>query len=484
MLITHIGGNLQMMFFEQLLGNISNFLYENILIVLLVAVGLFFTIRTGFVQISMIGDALRTLLEKNEDKEGVSSFQALMISTASRVGTGNIAGVATALAAGGPGAIFWMWLLAIIGSASAFIESTLAQIYKKKDGTEFRGGPAYYIEQGLKKRWLGIVFAILLIACFAFGFNALQSYNVRSAFEYYIIGENAQQIMALIVGILLAIATAYVIFGGIHRIGIISSYLVPIMAVLYILLGFYITVTNINLLPGIFKTIFREALDIRAISGGFAGSCVMYGIKRGLFSNEAGMGSAPNASAAATVSHPVKQGLVQMVSVYIDTLIICTTTAMMLLVYGVHDNLTGIPYVQAAIRSKVGEIGILFIIVSILFFAFSSIVGNYSYAESNLRFISNNKKALFIFRISCLVAVVLGALANLNIVWNLADVLMGFMALVNVIAIILLHDKAIKALKDYKKQKKKGIDPVFVAKNVGIMDTECWEESNNNSSEK
>ncbi len=466
-----------MTFINQLLSNINNFLYEYILILLLVAVGIFFTIRTGFVQISMIGDAFRTLKEKRDGNAGVSSFQALMISTASRVGTGNIAGVATALAAGGPGAILWMWLLAIIGSASAFVESTLAQIYKVKDGKEFRGGPAYYIQMGLKKRWLGIIFAILLIACFAFGFNALQSYNVSSAFAYYVTGDSAMKYMGLVVGIVLAAATAYTIFGGIHRIGIISSYLVPVMAILYILLGLYISITNVNLLPGIFKTIFREALDIRAISGGFAGSCVMYGIKRGLFSNEAGMGSAPNAGAAAVVSHPVKQGLVQMISVYIDTLVICTTTAMMLLVFGVHDNLTGIPYVQAAVQSSVGKIGIHFIIISILFFAFSSLVGNYSYAESNLKFITGNAKALFIFRIFCLVAIVFGAMANFDLVWDLADVLMGFMALVNVIAIILLQDKAIKALKDYKKQKRQGKDPIFVAAHLGIEDTECWEEA-------
>ena len=465
-----------MTLFNQLLNSINNFLYEYILILLLVAVGIYFTIRTGFVQISMLGDAFKTLKEKKEGDKGVSSFQALMISTASCVGTGNIAGVATALAAGGPGAIFWMWLLAIIGSASAFIESTLAQIYKIKDGSDFRGGPAYYIERGLKKRWLGIVFAILLIACFAFGFNALQSYNVSSAFEYYTVGDDVQRYVAFAVGLILAVATAYVIFGGIHRIGIITSYLVPIMAILYIILGLYITLSNIGLLPQIFKTIFSNALDVKAISGGFGGSCVMYGIKRGLFSNEAGMGSAPNAGAAAMVSHPVKQGFVQMISVYIDTLIICTTTAMMLLVYGIHDNLTGIPYVQAAVQSKVGEIGILFIVISIIFFAFSSIVGNYCYAESNLKFINNSKTALLVFRISCLVAIVIGAVASFDMVWHMADVLMGFMALVNVIAIILLHDKAIKALKDYKRQKKKGQDPVFVAKEVGITDTECWEE--------
>ena len=305
----------------QLLSNVNNFLYENILIALLVAVGLFFTFATKFVQISMIPEGIRTLMEKKTgDKESVSSFQALMISTASRVGTGNIAGVATALAAGGPGSIFWMWLLAIIGGASAFVESTLAQIYKTKDDKGFRGGPAYYIQQALGQRWLGIIFAILLIACFAFGFNALQAYNISSAFEYYGQTESAKEIIAIVMGLVLAAVTAYTIFGGIHRIGIITSYVVPVMAVGYILLGLYITIINFELLPSIFKSVFKQALDLQALAGGLAGTCVMYGIKRGLFSNEAGMGSAPNAGATADVSHPVKQGLVPMISVYIDTL--------------------------------------------------------------------------------------------------------------------------------------------------------------------
>ena len=351
----------------QLLSNVNNFLYENILIALLVAVGLFFTFATKFVQISMIPEGIRTLMEKKTgDKESVSSFQALMISTASRVGTGNIAGVATALAAGGPGSIFWMWLLAIIGGASAFVESTLAQIYKTKDDKGFRGGPAYYIQQALGQRWLGIIFAILLIACFAFGFNALQAYNISSAFEYYGQTESAKEIIAIVMGLVLAAVTAYTIFGGIHRIGIITSYVVPVMAVGYILLGLYITIINFELLPSIFKSVFKQALDLQALAGGLAGTCVMYGIKRGLFSNEAGMGSAPNAGATADVSHPVKQGLVQMISVYIDTLLICTTTAMMILVYeGFGEGLTGIPLVQQAVKSQVGEFGIHFIIISI-----------------------------------------------------------------------------------------------------------------------
>lgn len=462
----------------QLLSNVNNFLYENILIALLVAVGLFFTFATKFVQISMIPEGIRTLMEKKTgDKESVSSFQALMISTASRVGTGNIAGVATALAAGGPGSIFWMWLLAIIGGASAFVESTLAQIYKTKDDKGFRGGPAYYIQQALGQRWLGIIFAILLIACFAFGFNALQAYNISSAFEYYGQTESAKEIIAIVMGLVLAAVTAYTIFGGIHRIGIITSYVVPVMAVGYILLGLYITIINFELLPSIFKSVFKQALDLQALAGGLAGTCVMYGIKRGLFSNEAGMGSAPNAGATADVSHPVKQGLVQMISVYIDTLLICTTTAMMILVYeGFGEGLTGIPLVQQAVKSQVGEFGIHFIIISILLFAFSSVIGNYSYAESNLKFIKDNKVVLFLFRCSCLVAIVFGSVASFDVVWDLADVLMGLMAVVNIVAILLLYRVAIKALNDYKEQKKAGLDPVFRPKKLGIKNTECWED--------
>ncbi|BBF43398.1 putative amino-acid transport protein [Lachnospiraceae bacterium KM106-2] len=461
---------------NEILAFMNDFLYENILIALLVAAGLFFTFTTKFVQIGMLPEAFRTLTEKKSDKGGVSSFQALMISTASRVGTGNIAGVATALSAGGAGSIFWMWLLAVIGSASAFVETTLAQIYKTKDGENaYRGGPAYYIEKALGMRWLGVIFSILLIICFAFGFNALQAYNVSSAFEYYVATDQAKQILSLTMGLILAAATAYTIFGGVHRIGIITSVVVPIMAILYILLGLYITITNINLLPGIISSIFSEAFNFKAFSGGLAGTCVMYGIKRGLFSNEAGMGSAPNAGATAEVSHPVKQGLVQMISVYLDTLIICTTTAMMLLVFGVDKNLTGIPYVQKAVQSQVGDIGIHFIVASILLFAFSSLVGNYSYAESNIKFIKDNKIVLLVFRIACLIAIVLGSVAKFDTVWNLADVSMGLMAIVNIIAIILLNKVSTKVLKDYKQQKKEGKDPVFSAKKLGIKNTECWD---------
>ena len=460
---------------QNFLSILNEFLYSNILILLLVVTGLYFSIKTKFVQFRLFPEGIRLLKEKSKHENSVSSFQALMISTASRVGTGNIAGVATALAAGGPGSIFWMWLTAFIGGASAFIESTLAQVYKEKDGEAFRGGPAYYIEKALKKRWLGIVFSCLLIACFIFGFNPLQAYNVSSAVEYYF--EN-NQVVSVIIGIILALITALVIFGGVHRIGIISSTVVPIMAVLYILIGLYITLTNIDKLPTIFADIFSQAFDFNAIIGGFSGSCVIYGIKRGLFSNEAGMGSAPNAGATADVSHPVKQGLVQTISVFIDTILICSTTAFMLLNYGTDSGLTGMPYVQQAIFVEIGEYGIHFITISIFLFAFSSLIGNYCYAESNLKFIINNKKILFIFRIITIIVIFLGAQANFNTIWNLANILMGFMAILNIIVILFLGKIAIKCLNDYCCQKKSNIDPVFNPEKLNIKGTTYWNEIN------
>ena len=465
--------------FNNLLASLNDFLYSYILIFLLVAAGIYFSIRTKFVQFRLIGDAIKALKEKaenNDNGKSVSSFQALMISTASRVGTGNIAGIATAIVAGGPGAVFWMWVMAIVGGASAFVESTLAQVYKVKDGKEFRGGPSYYIERALGKRWLGVLFSILLIACFAYGFNGLQTYNMSSALEYYI-PNYSDTILPAVVGLLIAAATAFVIFGGVHRIGFISSVIVPIMAGIYILMGIFITLTNLNRVPEMFSLIFEGAFDFQAIFGGFAGSTVLIGIKRGLFSNEAGMGSAPNASATATVSHPVKQGMVQVLSVFIDTLMICTTTAFILLlsgVTGIPEKLDGIPYVQAAISANVGSLGIHFITFSIFAFAFTSLIGNYYYAESNILFIKNNRILLNVFRITCLIAIFLGAQADFSTVWNLADVLMGFMAIENILVIFLLGGIAFKVLDDYTKQKKQGIDPVFKAKNVGLNNTDTW----------
>ena len=462
---------------NDILNEINDFMYTYILIIMLAGTGIYFTIRTKGVQFRLLKDGIKSIMQKSEiDEKGnkrVSSFQALMISTASRVGTGNIAGIATAIATGGRGAVFWMWLMALIGGASAFIESTLAQIYKVEVNGQYRGGPSYYMEKSLGKRWMGILFSVLLIICFAYGFNGLQSYNMSSALEYYI-EDYSNTIYPIIVGIILAALTALVICGGVHRIGFISSVVVPIMAVAYLLIGFVTMIINITDMPRVFASIFKSAFDIKSIMGGFAGSAVVIGIKRGLFSNEAGMGSAPNASASADVDHPVNQGLVQIISVFIDTILICSSTAMMLMFSGVEGDsgvLDGIPYVQAAISSNVGQWGIHFITVAIFAFAFSSVIGNYYYAESNILFIKDNKIVLWMFRLSCVVAVYLGAQADFSLVWNIADITMGLMAIVNIVAIILLGNIAIRTLRDYESQKKAGKKPIFYEENVGIKGT-------------
>lgn len=465
------------MTFNEILTEINNFMYTYVLIIMLVGVGVYFTIRTKGVQFRLLKDGLKSMLEKKEKdetgKKKVSSFQALMISTASRVGTGNIAGIATAIAAGGPGAVFWMWVMALVGSVSAFVESTLAQVYKVKQNGQYRGGPSYYMERALGKRWLGILFSVLLIICFAYGFNGLQAYNMSSALEYYI-ADYSNTVWPVVVGALLAVATGLVVWGGVHRIGFISSVIVPIMAMLYILIGLVTMVLHIDQLPRVFGMIFESAFDVQAIAGGFAGSAVVIGIKRGLFSNEAGMGSAPNASASADVEHPVKQGMVQVISVFIDTILICSSTAMMLLLSGVEGQsgvLDGIPFVQAAISSNVGQWGIHFITFSIFTFAYTSVIGNYYYAESNILFIKNNKLVLFIFRVTCVLAVFLGALADFSLVWNIADITMGLMAVVNIIVIFLLGKVAFRVLGHYEQQKKKGQTPVFYEDEVGLTGT-------------
>ncbi|MEG0323939.1 MAG: alanine/glycine:cation symporter family protein [Raoultibacter sp.] len=464
-------------------GQISDTMYTYVLVFMLVGAGLYFTIRTKGVQFRYFKEMFTVLTEQKHIKgnKSVSSFQALMVSTASRVGTGNIAGIATAIAIGGPGAVFWMWIMAIIGSASAFIESTLAQMFKIKgpDG-EFRGGPAYYIEQALGKRWLGIVFSVLLIVCFAYGFNALQSFNMSSALEYYI-PQYSESNAPLALAIVLVVCTAFVIFGGAHRISFMTSIIVPIMAISYIALSIWVIATHLGDIPAVFGLIMGSAFDFQSIAGGFAGSVIVIGIKRGLFSNEAGMGSAPNAAASASVSHPCKQGLVQTLSVFIDTIVICSCTAMMVLVFYVNGDptgLNGMPLVQQAVNSSVGEFGIHFITFSIFAFAFSSLIGNYFYAESNIRFIKDNKLVLNGFRVTCLIAIFMGAQSNFDLAWNIADIVMGCMAFVNIVAIFLLGRWALKALDDYTSQRKAGKDPVFVAESIpGLPATQCWHET-------
>ena len=453
---------------------IDGWMYSNLLFWALIVAGLFFTVRTKFVQLRLFPEGIRVLMEKSHDG-GISSFQALIIATASRVGTGNIAGIATAIVAGGPGAVFWMWIMAIVGAASAFIESTLAQIYKQKDGEIFKGGPAYYIERAMKARWLGVIFAVLLILTFAFGFNGLQAYNIASSLEHY--AGASYGTAALITGVILAAVSAVLFFGGAHKISTVSSVLVPIMASVYILIGIIITIVHVGDLPAIFAMIFKEAFDFEAIFGGFAGSCMVWGVKRGLFSNEAGMGSAPNAAAAADVSHPVKQGLVQVISVFIDTLIICTTTVFIVLCtkqYTVGGELNGIPLVQASVKSMFGEVGVGIITVSVALFAFTSLIGNYFYAEANIKFISESKTFMTVFRILAVLMVFIGANSNLQLAWNLADIIMGGMAIVNIIAMFCLGGIAIRALNNYVEQRREGKNPVFKARDIGLDNTDLW----------
>lgn len=460
---------------DNLVVIVNELLWSKILIIMLISLGIYFTLRTKFVQFRFFGEMFRLLGDgaKGDKKEGtVSSFQAFCISTASRVGTGNIAGIAMAVVTGGPGSVFWMWLIALIGSASSFVESTLAQIFKVKDGEGFRGGPAYYMEQGLKSRTMGIVFSVFITICFGFIFNAVQSNTITVAFN------NAFGMNRLAVGIVLAVLTGIIIFGGVHRVAKISEIIVPIFAVLYILVALFIVVINITEIPGIIKTIFESAFGLREMAVGSISGMILVGIKRGLFSNEAGMGSAPNAAATADVSHPVKQGLIQTLGVFTDTIVICSCTAFMILLYSDYATagLDGIELTQAALTSHIGPIGNIFVAICILLFAFSSIVGNYYYGQSNIEFMSNNKTILNVFRAMVVGMVLFGSVAKVQLVWDLADLFMGLMAVINLIAIALLGKYAFIALKDYTNQKKAGIkEPVFDASNIkGLENVEHW----------
>ena len=457
--------------FASIVGAISNFMYSYLLIVMLVAVGLYYTLRTRLVQLRMFKETIRVILEKPVGADAVSSFQALMVSTASRVGTGNIIGISTAICLGGYGAVFWMWVIAIVGGASAFIESTLAQIYKKRGEHGSYGGPAYYIEAALGSRALAVIFSIALIATYGVGFNMLCAYNLQSTFIAYSFYNEATT--PWVIGGILAVLVGYCLFGGGRRVIAATSTLVPIMGVIYISVAFVLTLINIDQLPAVVGKIFSQAFDFQAIFSGFAGSCVMFGIKRGLYSNEAGVGSAPNAAAAADVSHPVKQGLVQMLSVFIDTLLICTATAFMCMTSGVEPvkELAGAPYVQTALAVSMGGVAKVFITVSMVLFAFTTLLGNLYYVDNCFAYIM---KAVpgptfnMIYRAIACVVIFIGAGSSMGLMWDLADVLMGCMAIINLPVICILGGPALKAMDDYSKQREAGKNPVFVAKSIGI----------------
>ena len=461
---------------------INEFLWTYILIGVLIACGIWFTWRTRFVQFRMVKEMIRLLGDSSFHKPNqkhISSFQAFAVSVATRVGTGNLAGVATAIAIGGPGAIFWMWVIALIGSATAFVESTLAQLFKLRHKDSFIGGPAYYIQKGMHNRWMSITFAILITITFGLSYNSIQSNTICQAM-YEAFGWNH-----ITTGILLVILSLAIVFGGIQRIAKVSAIIVPLMAIGYFVLAVIIIIMNIHLLPHVFKTIITSAFGMEQIAGGGIGATMMNGIKRGLFSNEAGEGSAPNVAATASVSHPVKQGLIQALGVFTDTLLVCSCTAFIILISGLYTTpeLNGIALTQSALQSEIGSVGPIFIALAIFLFAFSSIIGNYYYGETNIRFLfkegKDSKTFLFIFRIfSGGILVMFGALASLEIVWNLGDLCMALLTACNLIAIITLGKYAFKLLQDYQQQKKNGIkDPVFHRSQLPEIEDEleCWE---------
>jgi AGCS family alanine or glycine:cation symporter len=450
-----------------LINLMNDLLWGSILVYLLVGVGIYFTVRLGFIQFRHFGHMFSVLKNSRKaDKAGISSFQALCTSLAARVGTGNMAGVAVALTAGGPGAIFWMWLIAMLGMATSFAESTLAQLYKTKDDDgNYRGGPAYYMEKGLGMRWMGVLFSVFLIIAFGLVFNAVQANSIANAMH------NAFGWDDTYVGIVVVLLSSVVIFGGIKRIARVAELIVPVMALAYLLLAMFVMVMNIDKLPAVLTLIFKSAFGLQEAAAGGLGYAIaqamINGIKRGLFSNEAGMGSAPNAAASATPypPHPASQGYVQMLGVFMDTIVICSATVAIILMSGEyvpHGEVTGIELTQTALSSQVGEWGGIFVAVAIFFFAFTSIIANYSYAETNLIFLEHNHKAgLGIFRIIVLGMVMFGAVASLPVVWALADVSMGLMAIVNLIAILLLSGIVIKLAKDYNRQLDEGKVPTF-----------------------
>ena len=474
---------------NELITSVNDVLWTYMLIVALVGCGFWFTWRTRFVQFRMVGEMLRlltdstvsTIEEQVKEREAggkkrhISSFQAFAVSVATRVGTGNLAGVATAIAIGGPGAVFWMWVIALIGSATAFVESTLAQLYKQKHNDSFIGGPAYYIQKGLKQRWMAILFAILITLQFGLSNNSIQANTICGAMQ------EAFGWSPLWVGSFLAALALFIVFGGIQRIAQVSAVLVPLMAIGYLILAIVIIVMNIQLIPHVLKVIVLDAFGATQIVGGGLGAAMMNGIKRGLFSNEAGEGSAPNVAATASTTHPVKQGLIQALGVFTDTLLVCSCTAFIILISGLYQvpELNGIALTQSALQAEVGSVGPLFIAVAIFLFAFSSIIGNYYYGEANIRFITQNNKVMTIYRIcSAGLMVIFGALANFELVWNIVDFFMALLTACNLVAIILLGRYAFRLLDDYRQQKRRGIkEPVFHRSQLPEIEDEieCWE---------
>ena len=471
---------------NELITQINDAIWGYVLIGVLIICGIWFTWKTKGVQFRMVGEMLRlladsatsgtdSLSDKDKNHKHISSFQAFAVSVATRVGTGNLAGVATAIAIGGPGAVFWMWVIALIGSATAFIESTLGQLYKQRQKDSFVGGPAYYIKRGLHCNWMAYLFAVLITITFGLSYNSIQSNTICGAM-YEAFGWNP-----LLVGSILSVVALIIIFGGLQRIANVSAVMVPLMAIGYFVLVMVIIIMNIEHIPHVLKVIITNAFGLEQGVGGTIGATIMNGVKRGLFSNEAGEGSAPNVAAAATVSHPVKQGLIQALGVFTDTLLVCSCTAFMILISGLYStpDLNGIALTQAALNSEIGAFGPTFIAIAILLFAFSSIIGNYYYGEANIRFMTSSNAVLTVYRVfSGGVLVMFGAMASLEIVWNLGDLCMAMLTACNLVAIVRLGKYAFKLLEDYRQQKRSGIkEPTFHRSQMPEIEKDlmCWE---------
>ena len=471
---------------NELITQINDAIWGYVLIGVLIICGIWFTWKTKGVQFRMVGEMLRlladsatsgtdSLSDKDKNHKHISSFQAFAVSVATRVGTGNLAGVATAIAIGGPGAVFWMWVIALIGSATAFIESTLGQLYKQRQQDSFVGGPAYYIKKGLHCKWMAYLFAVLITITFGLSYNSIQSNTICGAM-HEAFGWNP-----LLVGSILSVVALIIIFGGLQRIANVSAVMVPLMAIGYFVLVAVIIIMNIEHIPHVLKVIITNAFGLEQGVGGTIGATIMNGVKRGLFSNEAGEGSAPNVAAAATVSHPVKQGLIQALGVFTDTLLVCSCTAFMILISGLYNTpeLNGIALTQAALNSEIGAFGPTFIAIAILLFAFSSIIGNYYYGEANIRFMTSSNAVLTVYRVlSGGVLVMFGAMASLEIVWNLGDLCMALLTACNLVAIVRLGKYAFRLLEDYRQQKRNGIkEPTFHRSQMPEIEKDlmCWE---------
>ena len=454
------------------LDYLDGVLYYPILVIVLVAAGLYFSFKTKFVQIRWFGESIKVIMEKPTKEGAVSSFQALMVSTASRVGTGNIVGVSTALCLGGPGALFWLWVIAMVGGASAFIESTLAQVYKRKDANgDSYGGPAYYIEHALHNKTLASAFALFLIVTYGIGFNMLASYNLQSTFSSYSFYDKT--ITPWLIGAVLGVIVGYCLLGGGKRIVKFTEILVPFMGVLYVLLALAVIVMHLGTIGTVLQGVLSDAFNWNKIMAGVSGSCLMFGVKRGLYSNEAGVGSAPNAAAAADVAHPVQQGLVQMLSVIIDT-VLCTATACMCLFSGVlpTKELAGAPYVQQATTVDFGTLGPVLITLAMVLFAFTTLIGNFFYVENCVAYLNNGKMpsrgVMQAIRFFGAVVIFIGAGMSMAAAWDIADILMAFMCLINIPSCIALGGVALATTEDYAKQKAEGKKPVFKAANIGL----------------